>query len=48
MRRGRGRAKLTWVEVVKNDMSIKEETESMTSNRIEWWKTIHWLDSYKN
>ncbi len=34
-KRGRGRPKITIVEVVKNDMSIKEVTESMTLDRIE-------------
>ena len=32
------------MEVVKNDMSIKEVTQSMTLNIIEWRKRIYWAD----
>ena len=32
----RGRPKITLVEVVKKEMWIKEITEAMTSNIIEW------------
>ena len=35
---GRGRCEITLVEVVKNDMSIKEVTKSMMLDIIEWWR----------
>ena len=35
MKRGRARSKITLVEVVKKDMSIREVTKSLTSDRIE-------------
>ena len=35
------RLKIALVEVIKKDMSVREATESMTSNRIEWRKRIH-------
>ena len=38
-KKGRGRPKITLVEV-KKDMSIKEVTKSMTSERIQWQKRI--------
>ena len=34
----------TLVLVVKNNMSIKEAIEAMTSDRIEWGKRIHVVD----
>ena len=34
-KKGRQRSKITLVEVIKNDMSIREVTESVTSDRIE-------------
>jgi hypothetical protein len=34
----RNRQKITLIEIVENDMSSKELTKSMTSNRIEWQK----------
>ena len=37
-KKGRGRPKITLVEVIKNDMSIKEVTQCMTLDGIEWWK----------
>ena len=43
-KRGRGRPKITIVEVVKNDMSIKEVRKSEILDRIEWWKRIHKAD----
>ena len=43
-KRGRGRQKITLVEVIKKDMSIRELIESMTSDRIEWRKRIHVTD----
>jgi hypothetical protein len=43
-KKGRGRPKITLIEVVKNDMLIKKVTESMTSDRIEWRKRIHVAD----
>ena len=41
MKKGRGRPKITLVEVIKKDMSIRKVTKSMTSNRIKWRKRIH-------
>ena len=38
---GGGRPKIILIEVVKNNMSIKEITNTMTSNIIGWWKRIH-------
>ena len=38
-KKGRGRQKLTLI-VVKKNMSIKEVTESMTSDWIEWQKIL--------
>ena len=43
-KKGRGRPKITLVEVVKNDMLIKEVTESIALDEIEWWKIIHVVD----
>ena len=43
-KKGRGKPKITLVEVVKKDMSIKEVTESMTLDRIECRKSIHVAD----
>jgi hypothetical protein len=34
-KRDKGRPKITIIEVVKNDISIKEVTKHMTSDRIE-------------
>ena len=34
-KKGRGSPKITLEEVIKNDMSIREVTESMTLDRIE-------------
>ena len=42
--KGRGRPKITLVEGVKNDMLIKEVTESIALDEIEWWKIIHVVD----
>ena len=39
--KGRGRPKITLVDVVKKDKSIKEVTEVMTMDRIERKKRIH-------
>ncbi len=36
-----GRQKITLIEVVKNDMSIKEVIDNMTLNIIECQKMIH-------
>ena len=35
MKKDRGRPKITLIEVVKKDMSIKDVTKSITSDRIE-------------
>jgi len=42
--RGRGRPKLTWVEVVNKDMRIMNVTEHMVLNRAEWRNMIHVAD----
>jgi hypothetical protein len=41
----RGRLKITLIEVVNKDMLIREVTESMPADIIEWRKTIHMADS---
>ena len=41
MKKGRGRPKITLVEIIKKDMSIRKVTKSMTSNIIKWRKRIH-------
>ena len=41
MKRGIGKPKITLVEVIKEDMSIKEVTKKITLDRIEWRKRIH-------
>ena len=41
MKRDIGRPKITLVEVIKEDMSIKEVTKKITLDRIEWRKRIH-------
>ena len=38
------RPKITLVEVIKNDMSIREVTKLMPSDRIKWRKIIHAVD----
>ncbi len=35
MKKDRGRPKITLIEVIKKDMSIKDVTKSITSDRIE-------------
>ena len=40
-KKGRRRPKITLVEVLKNDVLIKEVTESIALDEIEWWKIIH-------
>ena len=40
-KKGRRRPKITLVEVIKNDISIKRVTESMPFDRVEWRKRIH-------
>ena len=42
-KKGRERPKITLI-VVKNDISIKEVTKNMTSNRIECEKRIHMVN----
>lgn len=41
IKKGREKPKITLLEVVKNDMSIKWVTESIILDKIECWKTIH-------
>ena len=43
-KKGRGRPKITLVEVLKKGMSIKEVTEIMALDIIEWRKKIHVTD----
>ena len=43
-KKGRGRPKITLIEVVKKDMLIKKITKSMTPNRIGWRKRTHVVD----
>ena len=33
--------KITLIEVIKNDLLIKEVTKGMVFHRIEWWKLMH-------
>ena len=47
MKKGRRRPKLTLEKVVKNDMLIKEVTNSMTLNKIKQWKHAASLDYLK-
>ena len=44
MKKSRERPKITLIEVIKNDMSIKEVTKIMTSDYIEWQKRKHVVD----
>lgn len=43
-KKGRGRPKITLVEVIKKRMSIRVVIESMNLNRVEWRKKIHVAD----
>jgi hypothetical protein len=40
-KKGKGRPKITLVEVAKEEISIKVLTKSMFLDRIEWLKRIH-------
>ena len=40
-KKGRGRPKITLVEVIKNDMLINGVIENMTLDRVEWRQRIH-------
>ena len=40
-KKGRGRPKITLVEVIKKDMSTRGVTKSMNLSRIEWRKRIY-------
>ena len=44
MKKGRGRPKITLVEIINWDMSIKEVKESINLDRVEWGKRIHVAD----
>jgi len=37
----RGRPKITLIEVIKNNMSIKEVIQRVTLDKIKWRKRIH-------
>ena len=41
-KKGRGRPKITLVEVIKNDMLIKGVIENMTLDRVEWRQRIQY------
>ncbi len=41
---GWGRPKITLTKLVKNDMLIKNITESLTLDRIEWHKRIYMVN----
>ena len=40
----RGRSKMTWIEVIKNDMKLLELEERMVTDRNVWRRKIHVLD----
>ena len=40
----KGKAKITWTEVVKNDMKLLELEERMVADRNDWRRKIHVLD----
>ena len=42
--RGRGRPKLTWIEIIKKDITICNLSVNLALNRIEWRKQIHVAD----
>ena len=42
--RGRGRPKLTWVEIIKKDLVWCGLTDIMTLDRVEWQQRIHVAD----
>ena len=44
MKKGKGRPKITLVEVAKEEISIKVVTKSMFLDRIEWLRRIHVVD----
>ena len=48
MKKSRGRPKITLIEVIKMEMSIKGVIKSMTLDRVEWRKIIYMVDPVKN
>ena len=44
MKKGKGRPKITLVEVAKEEISNKVVTKSMLLDRIEWLRRIHVVD----
>ena len=44
MKRGKERPKITWVEIVKMNILVKEVTKNTILDRIEWWRNIHVVD----
>ena len=42
--KGRGRPKLTWVEIIKKDLVWCGLIDIMTLDRVEWQKMIHVAD----
>ncbi|KAL0906290.1 hypothetical protein M5K25_024773 [Dendrobium thyrsiflorum] len=44
VKRGRGRPKKTWLENIRNDLSLLDLSENLTFNRAQWRKRIHVAD----
>ncbi|PKU64467.1 ataxia telangiectasia mutated family protein [Dendrobium catenatum] len=44
IKKGRGRPKKTWLENIRNDLSLLDLNENLTFNRTQWRKRIHVAD----
>ncbi|KAH0462579.1 hypothetical protein IEQ34_010154 [Dendrobium chrysotoxum] len=44
VKKGRGRPKKTWLENIRNDLSLLDLNENLTFNRTQWRKKIHVAD----
>jgi len=44
VKKGRGRPKKTWLENIRNDLSLLDLNENLTFNRTQWKKKIHVTD----
>ncbi|KAH0461139.1 hypothetical protein IEQ34_008714 [Dendrobium chrysotoxum] len=44
VKKGRGRPKKTWLENIRNDLSLLDLNENLTLNRTQWRKRIHVAD----
>ncbi|PKU79532.1 ataxia telangiectasia mutated family protein [Dendrobium catenatum] len=44
VKKGRGRPKKTWLENIRNDLSLLDLNENLTFNRTQWRKRIHVAD----